>query len=98
MANTNVLKSPAAPNLPIAPTTYAGQHFDILNNVLRLYFNQLDGFNNAIITNIVIPPAGTTAERPVIGLQVGQQYFDTTLGLPIWWNSSNWVDAAGTVV
>lgn len=32
---------PASPNLPIAPTQYSMQHFDILNNVLRLYFNRL---------------------------------------------------------
>jgi hypothetical protein len=98
MAINNILKSPAAPNLPIAPTVYTGQHFDILNNVLRLYFNQLDGFNNAIITNVVIPPSGTTSNRPVVGLQVGQQYFDTTLGIPIWWDGTDWIDAAGTVV
>ena len=42
MAELKKLQAPAAPNLPITPTTYAGQHFDILNNVLRLYFNQLD--------------------------------------------------------
>jgi hypothetical protein len=35
------LQAPAVPNLPLAPTTYAGQHFDILNNVLRLYLNRL---------------------------------------------------------
>lgn len=42
MAELKKLQAPASPNLPIAPTTYAGQHFDILNNVFRLYFNQLD--------------------------------------------------------
>ena len=41
MAQIYKVQVPAAPNLPIAPTTYAGQHFDILNNVLRLYFNRL---------------------------------------------------------
>jgi len=41
MAELKRLESPAAPNLPIAPTVYSGQHFDILNNVLRLYFNRL---------------------------------------------------------
>lgn len=41
MAELKKLESPAAPNLPIAPTQYDGVHFDILNNVLRLYFNRL---------------------------------------------------------
>jgi len=31
-----------APNLPIAPVDYNQQYQDQLNNVLRLYFNQLD--------------------------------------------------------
>ena len=28
----------------------------------------------------------------------GQPYFDTTLGKPIWWSGSTWVDATGTAV
>jgi hypothetical protein len=24
-------------------------------------------------------------------------YFDTTVGIPIWWNGTYWVDANGTV-
>jgi hypothetical protein len=31
-----------APNLPIAPVAYSQQYQDQLNNVLRLYFTQLD--------------------------------------------------------
>jgi hypothetical protein len=42
--------------------------------------------------------SGTTAQRPDIDLFVNQQYFDTTLGKPIWWNGSVWKDAAGTTV
>lgn len=43
--------------------------------------------------------SGTTAKRPVLGpnsiLWVGRPYFDTTLGLPIWWDGSGWIDAQG---
>ena len=35
------LKTPAAPNLPLATTQYERRYQDQLNNVLRLYFNQL---------------------------------------------------------
>jgi hypothetical protein len=28
----------------------------------------------------------------------GQMYFDTTLGIPIWWNGAAWVNSAGLVV
>ena len=39
--------------------------------------------------------SGSTANRPTIGLMTGQFYFDTTLGLPIWWNGTIWVKATG---
>lgn len=41
--------------------------------------------------------SGVTGDRPP-GLgagDVGRTYFDTTIGLPIWWNGSGWIDAAG---
>jgi hypothetical protein len=42
----------------------------------------------------------TTANRPTAGLYAGQQYFDSTLGKPIWRNAANsgWVDATGGAV
>jgi hypothetical protein len=42
----------AAPNLPIAPTQYSMMHFDVLNNVLRLYFNQISRDINLLSSNI----------------------------------------------
>jgi hypothetical protein len=36
------LRSPKAPNLPIAPVDYRQTYIDQLSNVLRLYFNQID--------------------------------------------------------
>lgn len=39
--------------------------------------------------------SGTTAQRPTTNLVIGMQYFDTTLGQPIWWNGTAWVDALG---
>lgn len=35
-----------APNLPLAPTEYQQRYQDQLNNVLRLYFDQVDNFVN----------------------------------------------------
>lgn len=40
--------------------------------------------------------SGTTALRPTTALYVGRPYFDTTLGYPIWWDGSQFVDATGT--
>ena len=40
----------------------------------------------------------TTAARPTFQLIVGAMDFDTTLGIPIWWNGAAWVNALGVVV
>lgn len=93
-----ILQPTKAPNLPIAPVEYAQQYQDQLNNAFRLYFAQIDNISQAL----TIPDSGTTANRPintgVIKLRTGQFYFDTTLGIPIWWNGTNWVNASGTSV
>jgi hypothetical protein len=88
------LRPSKAPNLLVAPIVYDQRYIDQLNNALRLYFNQIDNFTQ----NITVPPSGTTADRPTGRLQVGQYYFDTTIGRPIWYNGTNWINAAGTVV
>lgn len=41
--------------------------------------------------------AGTTASRPA-SPDIGQIFYDTSLGLPIWWNGAGWKDAAGNTV
>ena len=38
--------------------------------------------------------SGTTAQRPS-SRPTGWMYFDTTLGQPIWWDGTAWVDAMG---
>lgn len=40
---------------------------------------------------------GTTAQRPTT-VVVGFTYFDSTLGIPIFWNGAAWVNASGGVV
>lgn len=38
--------------------------------------------------------SGTTSQRPT-GVYIGYMYFDTTLGYPVFWKGSVWVDALG---
>jgi hypothetical protein len=83
-----------APALPIQPSEYDHRQLDQFQNALRLYFNRLDDYNS----QASVVPSGTTADRPTLSLQIGQYYFDTTIGRPIWWNGTNWINAAGTVV
>lgn len=40
---------------------------------------------------------GVSASRPRASV-IGQFYFDTTLGKPVWWSGTAFVDAAGSVV
>jgi len=87
--------NPSPPNLPVsAPENYTPQFENQILNVLRLYFNQLNNFSQATAT----PDNGTKLNRPTSNQQIGQFYFDTTLGYPIWWNGTKWVNASGTAV
>ena len=40
---------------------------------------------------------GITEEKPFIP-KIGECYFDTDLGIPIWYDGTNWIDATGTTV
>ncbi len=44
---------------------------------------------------IIAPLSGTTAARPVSTV-IGHRYFDTTLGKPVFWSGTQWVDSTGT--
>ena len=92
------LRSTKAPNIPIGPVDYDQRYIDQLTNALRLYFTSIDNFTQAT----AIPLSGVTADRPVdtvqIPLAIGQFYFDTTLGIPIWYNGAVWKNASGTTV
>jgi hypothetical protein len=89
------LRPSKAPNLLVAPVDYDQRYQDQLNNALRLYFNQIDTFTGFIAQ----PISGTSAERPAVNLHIGQMYFDTSpgLGIPLWWNGTNWVNSSGVV-
>lgn len=52
--------------------------------------------------SIQVNKSGASTNRPT-GLtndwqSIGTMFFDTTLGKPIWWNGTNWVDATGSQV
>jgi len=48
---TQALIAPQQPRLPAAPTEYNQAYQDQLNSILRLYFNQLQNFNQLFTTN-----------------------------------------------
>ena len=42
--------------------------------------------------------SGTTAQRPTKLLWAGRTYFDTTLGIPVWYRFTGWVNSSGVAV
>jgi hypothetical protein len=46
---SQVIRNPAVPNLPLAPVEYDRRYLDDLNTILRLYFNQLNNLNTALV-------------------------------------------------
>ena len=80
--------------LPNPDPQYNLEQAQQLIRVIELYFGQVDNFLLVLST----PSSGTTANRPTTDLQVGDYYFDTTLGHPIWYDGTNWVNATGSTV
>ena len=76
MAELNV----AVPNLPLAPAEYDSRYFAQLNNVLRLYFNQLNnpGDIGGATLNLNINTLPTSAD--FASLRSGDVYYDISGG------------------
>jgi len=53
MASTPIT-NPAVPNLPLGSDAYERRYQDQFSNVLRLYFNQLNGTLNSLISPVVL--------------------------------------------
>jgi hypothetical protein len=77
MAELNV----TTPNLPLAPDEYERRYQDQLNNILRLFFNQLNnpGDVGAATLNLNLNTLPTDADLP--NLRLGDVYRDTQDGV-----------------
>jgi hypothetical protein len=53
-------------------------------------------FSSVFQLLVAMTQSGTTAKRPTSFLWVGRMYYDTTLGLPIFYKGPGWVKADGT--
>ena len=69
------------PNLPLAPNEYERRYQDQLNNILRLYFNQLNNPGNmgGATLNLDLNTLPTEADLP--NLRLGDVYRDTQDGV-----------------
>lgn len=67
---------------------------------MEIYFkpgNNLNTMSNMTYETIPVIHSGPTENRPIEHLIVGQQYFDTTLDMPVFWNGTKWIVNAADV-
>lgn len=67
---------------------------------MEVYFipgSNLNTMSNMTYETIPVIHSGPTENRPTEHLVVGQQYFDTTLDMPVFWNGTKWVVNAADV-
>jgi len=73
--------SATPPSLPLPPDKYDSRYFSQLNNILRLYFNQLNnpGDMGGATLNLNLQTLPTEADLP--NLRLGDVYRDTQDGV-----------------
>ena len=83
------------------------QVVETIKEIIRSYMGDT-GFSDRKITDVPTDTYGivnrryanlngATSGRP-LGSVVGQFYLDSTVGKPIWWDGTKFIDATGTVV
>ena len=95
---SNYYTKPQVDEKIAAHTTAVNDAITQQNDTLSGFGTRIDDVEETVESFITDRPiSGTTGQRPVVGT-VGYIYFDTTLGKPVWWNGTAWVDATGTAV
>ena len=74
--------------------SYTDIQIGIVEQNSRDYTDNLKTYIEANYQPVIAFP---TAGRP-LDVPVGFMGFDTDLGLPIWWNGTDWIDASGNIV
>lgn len=65
----------------------------IFMHTLSIEPRKVNRMKNMTYATVPIIHSGSTENRPTEHLVVGQTYFDTTLGTPVFWTGSEWVKA-----
>lgn len=68
------------PSLPLAPEEYERRYQDQLNNILRLYFNQLNNPGDVGAATLNINLATLPTDADIATLRLGAVFRDTTTG------------------
>lgn len=73
--------SATPPSLPLPPDTYESRYFSQLNNILRLYFNQLNNPGDMGGATLNLNLATLPTEADFANLRLGDVYRDTQDGV-----------------
>ena len=71
----------------------------VFANGFKIKPRKVNRMKNMTYVTVPIIHSGATENRPTEHLVVGQMYFDTTVGAPVFWNGSEWIqgNSGGTV-
>jgi hypothetical protein len=78
---TVVITQPPPPAIPQAPAEYDKVYTDKLNNVLRLYFNQLVAIRQYNMARLNFDLSTLPTEADLADLRIGDVYRDTVDGI-----------------
>jgi hypothetical protein len=76
--NARPVHTPRSPNLMIAPVDYEQRYQNLLNDTLRLYFNQIDNAVGQLIRTMQAPGYTTTDRNLIANPFPGQLIFNLT--------------------
>ena len=63
----------------------------VFANGFKIKPRKVNRMKNMTYVTVPIIHSGATENRPTEHLVVGQMYFDTTLGAPVFWNGTQWI-------
>ena len=63
----------------------------VFANGFKIKPRKVNRMKNMTYATVPIIHSGTTENRPTEHLVVGQMYFDTTVGAPVFWNGTQWI-------
>jgi hypothetical protein len=87
VTSETVLTEFTAPNLPLAPYTYDSKYHEQQNNVLRLYFNQIDNIVRQLTTST--DTSGLRVPYGAFQDSTDQTAVSTTVAYPVTFNTTD---------
>jgi hypothetical protein len=73
-----MLSLQSTPNLPLPPAAYSREYLNALNNVLRLFFNNINAVQVLSLAGLNLDLNTLPTEANIAILRIGDVYRDTT--------------------